>query len=321
MATGAFPVGLKARKISRNIKYMNDLDWFKHITKDARNPFKNDPYETVNVNGGMINNEPFDKVMELLIGGAITPEKLKKMHDYNKFNSTVLMIDPFPSGKDDDINDSLSIESEEDDKSSTLATIISKTLVAMINQSRIKTSVLIDAMDSDKAGQYLIVPTRYENIGGIETSIEGGKAIACGSLGGFSGFISKEFRIHDYFLGRANCEKFLRDHFTVPADTTNEIFVNGYSGIANKKSFISQTDGGLQIIPIFTKMQSKPYIPQFSNNKVWPSVTTANIKSYRKMIKARVQKVLFNIADYSRIQRALLWIGAKVVLMGELQMQ
>lgn len=68
-------------------------------------------------------------------------------------------------------------------------------------------------------------------------------------------------------------------------------------------------------------MQSKPYIPQFSNNKVWPSVTTANIKSYRKMIKARVQKVLFNIADYSRIQRALLWIGAKVVLMGELQMQ
>src|SRR5690554_3734233 len=142
MATGAFPVGLKARKISRNIKYMNDLDWFKHITKDARNPFKNDPYETVNVNGGMINNEPFDKVMELLIGGAITPEKLKKMHDYNKFNSTVLMIDPFPSGKDDDINDSLSIESEEDDKSSTLATIISKTLVAMINQSRIKTSVL-----------------------------------------------------------------------------------------------------------------------------------------------------------------------------------
>lgn len=318
MGTGAFPVGLKAREVSRSVKYMNDLNWFKHITQDARNPFIHDPYETVNVDGGMINNEPFDRTMDLLMDDVVTPEKLEKMHDYNKFNSTVLMIDPFPSGKDDDISNSSPNNSKDDDTSTKLTTIIARTLGAMINQSRIKTSVLVDAMDSDKAGQYLIAPTRYENIDGIETFIEGGKAIACGSLGGFGGFINKEFRIHDYFLGRANCEKFLRDHFTVPAGTTNEIFVNGYSELANKKAFTSKTDGGLQIIPIFTDMQPKPYMPQFSNSKEWPSVTTANIGSYRKKIKARVEKVLFNIANYSKIQRILLWIGAKMFLNGRI---
>ena len=34
-------------------------------------------------------------------------------------------------------------------------------------------------------------------------------AIACGSLGGFGGFLSKAFRHHDFMLGRRNCQKFL----------------------------------------------------------------------------------------------------------------
>ena len=121
-------------------------------------------------------------------------------------------------------------------------------------------------------------------------------------------------------MGRANCEKFLRDHFTIPANTTNEIFVNGYSGIVDKTKFISKTDGGLQIIPIFTEMQPQLYMPNFSNGNQWPSVTYADIKSksYRKMIEARVEKVLLNCAKYSKTQQVLLWIGAKVMINGKI---
>lgn len=305
MATGAFPVGLKARKVSRSNKYMNDLEWLFHITKDAKNPFKEEPYETVNVDGGMINNEPFDKIRELLAKDTDQKDS-SEFQDYNKFKSTILMIDPFPS------------EPGDFDKNTDLMTIIGNTFGAMVGQARVKPSVLIDAMNSKKAGQYLIAPVRYEKKGAIEESIEGKKAIACGSLDGFGGFVSKEFRIHDYFLGRANCEQFLRDHFTVPADTTNEIFVNGYTGITDKTQFTSKSDGGLQIIPIFTERQSQPYMPTFANGKQWPTVSYAYVNSYRKMVKGRVEKVLFNIAEYSKTQRALLWIGAKVVLNGKI---
>lgn len=66
MATGAFPIGLKSRVISRRKRYLNDLSWFHDITKRAGNRFETDPYVTMNVDGGMINNEPFERVFEEL---------------------------------------------------------------------------------------------------------------------------------------------------------------------------------------------------------------------------------------------------------------
>ena len=310
MATGAFPVGLKARELSRSNKYMNDLDWFNYITKDAQNPFKNEPYTTVNVDGGMINNEPFDKVRELLmqetnlkVTEGMDPEDLNEIQDHNKFKSTVIMIDPFPS------------EPGDFDKSTEMMTIIKNTIGAMIGQARVKSSVLIDAMNPKEAGQYLISPVRYDKTGGTEKKIEGKKAIACGSLGGFGGFISKEFRIHDFFLGRANCEIFLREYFTIPINNTNEIFTNGYSGVPD--NLFKSKDGKLQIIPIFTE-KSEAYIPKFSNEKKWPSVSNTYVESHRSMIKSRVHKILLNMAEYSNADRVKLWIGAKVFLNGKI---
>jgi hypothetical protein len=43
-------------------------------------------------------------------------------------------------------------------------------------------------------------------------------ALQCASLGAFGGFFEKEFRAHDYVLGRRNCQKFLLDHFVLPED-------------------------------------------------------------------------------------------------------
>jgi len=312
MATGAFPVGLPARKVERKGKYLNDLEWFKYISDKAKRPFPVD-YPTINVDGGMINNEPFERVSEIILketgydkeSGTYKGDDYKK---YDKFIGTVLMIDPFPS------------EEKTFDKSDDLATVIGNTLSALMNQSRIKPTTLIAAMNSDNASQFLIAPVRYAEKDGIKETIEGKYAIACGSLGGFGGFIKKEFRIHDYFLGRMNCEKFLRDHFTVPYDTSNPIFKNGYAGVVNKKDFRSKNekDRGLQIIPIFTTIKSKGYMPTFTNGKQYPSVSKDFIHSYRNLIKVRVEKVLLNIAEYSKTQRALLWVGAKVVINGKI---
>lgn len=334
MATGAFPVGLEARVLSRDVKYMNDHPWFKHITQVDEHQFKQNPYETVNVDGGMINNEPFDKIRELLVlddelkkleeklVGKSTEkseekivekieekfeEKINKMQDHNEFESTILMIDPFPSHTD------------KFDKSTNLSTIIGNTLGAMIGQARAKPSLVADTLDANKTGQFLIAPVRYENLGKEnELKIEGKNAIACGSLDGFGGFVSKEFRIHDYFLGRANCEKLLNDYFTVPIDTKNEIFIDGYSQVTDKSRFIVGRGKKLQIIPIFTEMAPQPYMPQFTNNKIWPTVPSSLIYAYRNMIKKRTGKVIFNVTEFTSMQRLLLWIGAKVIINGKI---
>jgi hypothetical protein len=60
--------------------------------------------------------------------------------------------------------------------------------------------------DSSAANRWVISPAA----GGGE------EPLACGLLGGFSGFLSQLFREHDYQLGRRNCQRFLTNHFGLP---------------------------------------------------------------------------------------------------------
>ncbi len=303
MATGAFPLGLRARGIKRNSDYVNDNQWLRKITKD--NPVLPPTYQSINVDGGLINNEPFEKVRDVL--SDITQQKDPATYnDYNQFKSTVLMVDPFPS------------EASNFDSSDKLSTVISNTLSAMVSQCRVKSTDLEQAMDSTKAGQFLIAPVRTVlQKDGTSKKEQGSKAIACGSLHGFGGFLHKEFRLHDYFLGRANCEKFLRDHFAVPATSTNSI-TEGYAHLSEdeRKKFYSQVyeHPELPIIPILTPRQPHKYLPRFSSGSDWPVRDIKDIERFRNGVEKRAQSILMNAADYSTVTKALLWIGAKVVL-------
>ena len=149
MGTGAFPIGLKARALARDSKYLNELDWLDYITKDAKNPFSPGLYESINIDGGMINNEPFENVRKVLTD-ITEQDNFDDFQSYNRFKSTILMIDPFPS------------QTSELNPSTELKSVIGNTLGALIDQSRIKPTNLIDTNGSNRAGQYLIEPVRYE---------------------------------------------------------------------------------------------------------------------------------------------------------------
>lgn len=244
MATGAFPVGLRARRVTRNGLYVNQLNWLKAVT--SLNPIQEGDYESLFVDGGLINNEPFDRVRDCLV--EITGEKQKDYESYDKFKSTVIMIEPFPTKPGTFTDDEQIMH------------VTGNTFSTMMEQLRDKPTSLVDAMDSDNAGQFLIAPSRDVKIGSEIKHLQGPKAMACGTLGGFGGFLNKEFRIHDYFLGRANCEKFLRDYFTVPADTTNPIFKNGYKDIPFGM-FSSQVDG---------KNRSSPFSRNGPKHRIFP---------------------------------------------------
>ncbi|MDD4921878.1 MAG: patatin-like phospholipase family protein [Bacteroidales bacterium] len=299
MATGAFPIGLRARRVTREGLYVNQLSWLKDVI--SLNPILEGNYESLFVDGGLINNEPFDRVRDCLI--ELTGEKKKNYESYEKFKSTVLMIDPFPSEP---------CKFTDNDQ---LGNVTGKTFSTMMNQLRDKPTSLVDAWDSDNAGQFLISPSRSLKTGNEIKHLQGSRAIACGTLGGFGGFLNKEFRVHDFFLGRANCEKFLRDYFTVPADTKNPIFRNGYKHIP-QEMFISQVDGKRQIIPIFTERTKEPYLPKFSSGTNWPTLKNHDIDRFRPKLKLRVQELALHMGKTSTITSFIIWVICKGFLNG-----
>ncbi len=304
MATGAFPVGLQARKITRTAQHVNDIGWLSDTF--GKNPLPEGQYDSLNVDGGMINNEPFENVRNVLkeITGQEDP---KAFNSFNHFNSTILMVDPFPG-----------VEPDYDPKN-TLLEVAGSTLTALINQARVKPDAILQALDDDCAGQFLIAPTRTvpQLNGGQPVKETGSRAIACGAFGGFSGFFNKEFRIHDYFLGRANCEKFLRDHFTVPASSDN-LITRGYATLSagQREHYFAMGDAAepkLPIIPVLRDRASK-YLPEFSSGTDWPVISNKALEQFRSPMKSRVEALIMNLADYNAFTWLALAAGSRIIL-------
>jgi len=311
MATGAFPVGLKSRVLKRDTALVNKMPWNRNITDLF--PVKGVDWETQNVDGGVINNEPFERVRDVLndITGEDKEEDekgRKVFNNENQFQSTVLLIDPFPSKPPGRFK-----------QSQKLFDVIGFTFGAMMEQMRAKPLQLSNAMDDTCSGQFLIAPARrLPKLDGGEKDAAGDEAIACGALGGFGGFLNKEFRMHDYFLGRFNCEMFLRDYFTVSeaALTNNPIFRDGYAGIKKEAFASTRKKGHYQIIPIFTPHPQPNVLPMptFSSGTNWPVIREAQIEAFEPAVRKRVQALLFNAVKLKGLQKPLLWVGAKVVL-------
>ncbi len=315
MATGAFPMGLASRELNRKANDVHKSKWLKNYFPNAEDSTAE--YKTLNVDGGMINNEPFEKIRQVLDdinkekNSGIKDEEIVKMNtDYNAFVNTVLMIDPFPSKSKEDRAE-FSFEKD-------MLSVLGKLLTAVTNQMKVKAEDYMLAMQEGYAGQFLVSPSRYfKDPDGKIVDAFGERAIACGTLAGFGGFISKEFRVHDYYLGRFNCEIFLRDYFTIPEEalTKNPIFRNGYEGV-NKQQFKSLKDNSYQIIPIFSPRPEEEYFPMptFKNGQNWPLIREEIIDKLEPHIQGRVPKVTLNIVKLSFFNRALLYIGSKVVI-------
>lgn len=298
VATGAFPIALQTQAVTRPSKYVNDLTWLQDLTNKFQVP--GETYSEVMGDGGMINNEPFLRVKELLT---------KPEDDYNTFRSTVLMIDPFPSEAPTNTSSTTPFE---------LPGVIGKTLTAMLGQMRIKPELLKEILDVNKASQFQIAPRRKILVNGELTQVEGEKAAACAFLGGFGGFIHKDFRKHDFFLGRANCEQFLRERFVIPKGCTNPIFAEGYEGIDEGDFCCSK--GNRQIIPIFKEKGDK-YMPGFTLDNLvrsdWPTKNENHVELYKKHIRRRVEKlsrIFIKDVDSWQVRLALKsWVGMGII--------
>src|SRR6516162_1330049 len=111
----------------------------------------------------------------------------------------------------------------------------------------------------------------------------GGNAIASDGLGAFLGFACPAFMRHDYLLGRANCQEFLRSTFAL--DQNNPVFKDAWT--RDQKQVLGKpVNGGLYL----------PIIPLLGNANVpesldpWPR-HLLNPAVYRDAVERRFARI------------------------------
>ncbi|WP_058618238.1 patatin-like phospholipase family protein [Methylobacterium indicum] len=209
LATGAFPVGLAPRHVSRPGAEL--LTWGTVGRVDADGRFvvipPDDRYDVKGtarywaVDGGTIDNEPLEQARRYLTNGY--PDEPAG----DKARRSVVLIAPFPNYQ----------ALPADPVTGTLATALPGLFSALINQARFKPDELARAHDGSDFSRFIVSPVRQRADGKPVMF-----PIASGALGGFSGFLHESFRRHDYLLGRRNAQAFLRWNFVLPA--TNDLF-------------------------------------------------------------------------------------------------
>lgn len=187
IATGAYPFGLKPHKLELENNLM--LDYAKtlkekHNFEVSKEEFQKENYTFYAVDGGILNNESYGVNAKHL-------ELCNKDKDLN----FMLYIDPFPS---------VTNVTQTEKKNETfpkLLSLVFKVFNVARNQSMLKQDDLSSLLEMNE-NRFMIYPRKNRIY-----------FLACGLLGGFSGFLSKRFRQHDYQLGRKNCQAFLRYYF------------------------------------------------------------------------------------------------------------
>jgi predicted acylesterase/phospholipase RssA len=229
MATGAFPVFLAPRILPRTPEeYMPGM--WQPVTADPAGPpvpiapcFPNglgSPFQTLNVDGGVTNNDPFNFAHDFL--SAVDPAISGNQMASNPFDAdrAVISIAPFPTtDKFDSHFDAR--------KNSSIFSALPRLFNALISQSRFFGESLTEIMTGTTFSRFVVAPSddllaaRHH---GSSAAVQPA-ALQCATLGAFGGFFERGFRAHDYALGRRNCQKFLCDHFVLPSN--NVIIASG----------------------------------------------------------------------------------------------
>lgn len=254
-ATGAFPLGLKSRALGIKSSYIEAMVHRMFGLKNKEEADKiikatagDNTFNFVAVDGGTINNEPFGEIIDAMV------EKCKD-EPY-----AIIMIDPFPNFAED--------KSKEYKHPTSLLDLIPNIFGAIRAQAMVKETDILRGLAGDVTRR-MIFPKKNDDK----------YPIACGALDGFGGFFSREFREHDFNLGRYNCQKFLRKHFTISVDKRGSAKYENWEKVSDeqhKRFHISGDPNSNGFYPIIPDMDVKhkdwkDYLPEPEKVKIRPS--------------------------------------------------
>jgi Patatin-like phospholipase len=266
LASSAFPVGLAPRQLRATL-----AEYTRRSYPAARGaatiepafplPFGPGGFVFLNIDGGVVNNNPFDYAQFALMGDGTSPH----IHA-DRTERAVIMISPFPEPPDFLPDDRPAPE---------LVAVLRALYPTLIDQARFKPAELLPAMDPDDHSRFLIAPDR--NIDGVEQRYK----IACGLLGGFGGFLDEKFRAFDFQLGRRNCQQFLRATFGLPAANKVVAALEGQTAFQ-----LAGDPGKYAIIPRLGDALPEVPLPQ------WPRMSEADFDLLIRRIRGRFEKVV-----------------------------
>ncbi len=211
-ATGAFPVFLAPRKIDRSAGDYLNSPW---EPLSVTNPpsvtphwplHADDTFTTLNVDGGMTDNDPFELAHDFLAihNPMATPNpqtgELENPRASSVANCAVLTVAPFPSENLCNLNYDFA-------GNSSVFGMLPNLFTTLISQSRFLGESLTAVVTGASFSRFVLAPSDAEN----PTK----PALQCGLLGAFGGFFERGFRAHDYQLGRRNCQVFRTTSSTV----------------------------------------------------------------------------------------------------------
>lgn len=173
------------------------------------------------VDGGTMNNQPFQYARGVLAGPLGDLDG-----DGRTARKAMMIIDPFPAEPPAAVEPAATRDWT---GKLGVTAAAAKLLRAWINQARFDANDLALAADAELYSRFMLSPMRARRPAKPgeegETAL-GQAAIASGALQGFSGFLDRRFRHHDFLLGRRNAENFLRNYFALPAE--NALFHQGW---------------------------------------------------------------------------------------------
>ena len=315
LASGAFPIGLRARAlpqagladivarqwpIAREVPGTALRRLLPAYAATVDPMLLDEPHEAlvtrlagqaalarVAVDGGVIDNEPFELARWTLMDTAGKPNE----REAGLADRAVIMIDPFPS-----------VPAAPVLPDGTLPGVLKRMIPMLLNQARFKLDAAVAALDESVKSRFLISPVRKLKQGGEPEA----HAIACGLLGGFGGFLSEEMRAHDYQLGRLNAYLFLRDHFRFPE--CNTVIAAGYGEKAKQTAFEVPSQGEVpgrlfQMIPLMPTVVM-PAPPR------WPTASMAEVDDVVGAASRRADALVSRLAPELPVGGLIRW-GAR----------
>ncbi len=290
-ATGAFPIGLKPRLIKEtHLEYIKAMVTRMLSYKDEqgaqRSPdieigVKDEIFEFVAIDGGTVNNEPFGEVIR-----ALQEKCSQDGSDY-----AVMLIDPFPNFENKS-------EAKQIKHPSKIMELIPNILGAIRGQAMVKETDIVRGLTNDHKLR-MIFPKRGDDP----------YPISCGSLDGFGGFFSRDFREHDFFLGRKNAQGFLRKYFTIKLeDAKNSAIFEDWQqddSDPRHKRFFVKSEAGNGYYPIIPDMSLKEYSlgSKHPSNNALPiperkGIAASQVFDLESALTNRLSEVLLNLFKF-----------------------
>jgi hypothetical protein len=121
--------------------------------------------------------------------------------------------------------------------------------------------------------------------------------IASGMLGGFGGFLKKGFRMHDFQLGRRNCQRFLQEHLVIPREhcAENPVFSHYTQEELDQllERFAGENSDMMPIIPLVGSVASEEH------PLVWKTMRMSDqeLRGLRARIEDRTRAVVDELLD------------------------